>query len=315
MVTQDAPKYPTRERVYQNHHLDSTRWDTVRLRDDDIVISTSYKAGTTWMQTIVANLLYPSGDIPGAITEISAWVDMRVEPLADVLAGIEAQTHRRFLKTHLALDGLPYTRNVKYIVVGRDPRDVFMSLYNHYSNHTPEMHVRINEVPGRVGPPLPHCPQDINWLWRQWISFGWFAWENDGWPYWSHLHHAKAWWAHRHLPNILFVHYNDLKTDLEGEIRRVAEYLGIDVPLRDWPRVVDAATFTTMKKNAEAIMPSGGDSFIGGARQFIYKGTNERWRGVLSEAELALYPLAMERTLTPEAAAWLERGRFRGHHP
>ena len=37
-----------RSRIYQNHHLDSTRWDKFIPRPDDIVITTSYKAGTTW---------------------------------------------------------------------------------------------------------------------------------------------------------------------------------------------------------------------------------------------------------------------------
>ena len=47
---------PERTRTYQNHHLDSTRWDAVTPRPDDIIITTAYKAGTTWTQRIVAAL-------------------------------------------------------------------------------------------------------------------------------------------------------------------------------------------------------------------------------------------------------------------
>jgi aryl sulfotransferase len=300
---------PQRNRTYQNHHLDSTRWDGFRFRDDDIVISTSYKAGTTWMQTIVANLLFWDREIPGPVTEISPWIDMRIRPLEPILEALEAQEHRRFIKSHLALDGLVYRPDVQYIVVGRDARDVFMSLYNHYSGHTPLLHQLLNEVPGRVGPPIPHCPEDINWLWRQWIQFGWFEWEHDGWPYWSHLHHTRTWWDHRQLPNILLVHYNDLLADLEGEMRRVAAYLGIEPDADAWPRLVDAATFGSMKKNADKIMPNADFGWQGGAERFFYKGTNRRWESVLSDEELALYPQAVERTLSPDAAAWLEHGR------
>lgn len=49
-----AGKTPERTRTYQTHHLDSTRWDAFVPRDDDIVITTAYKAGTTWTQRIVA---------------------------------------------------------------------------------------------------------------------------------------------------------------------------------------------------------------------------------------------------------------------
>jgi aryl sulfotransferase len=302
---------PERTRVYRNHHLDSTRWDLVPGRDGDIVISTSYKAGTTWMQTIVANLLFPDGDLPGPVVTISPWIDMRVFPVEEMLPLLAAQTHRRFVKTHLALDGLPYRPEAQYIVVGRDARDVFMSLYNHYAAYTPEAMALFNHLPGRAGPELPDCPADVRWLWRQWITKGWFEWESDGWPMWSHLHHLRTWWEHRALPNVLFVHYNDLKSDLEGEMRRVAQFLDIRVPERAWPRVVEAATLAAMKKNADKIMPDMVNGmFEGGAQRFLYKGTNRRWEGVLTDDDLALYPPAMERSLAADAAAWLERGRL-----
>ena len=103
---------PRLEHVYQNHHMDSTRWNYFVPRADDIVIATSYKAGTTFTQTVVANLLFPDGNLPGPATFISPWLDMRVFPLELVLGQLEAQQHRRFMKTHLPLDGLPYYEHV-----------------------------------------------------------------------------------------------------------------------------------------------------------------------------------------------------------
>jgi len=301
---------PQRERIYQNHHLDSTRWDSVRFRPGDVVISTSYKAGTTWMQNIVAQLIFWDSEIPGPVTEISPWIGMRVRPLEPQLAMLETQAHRRFLKSHLALDGLPYREDVKYVVVGRDARDVFMSLWNHYGNYTPIMQGLLNDTPGRVGSPLPWCPEDVSWLWRQWIQLGWFEWEGDGWPFWSHLHHLKTWWEWHHLPNILLVHYNDLLADLEGEMRRVAAYLEIEPADDAWPRLVDACTFASMKQHAAKIMPGAELGFVGGTDTFFYRGTNRRWDGALSDEDLALYPEAVERTLSPEAGEWLEKGRL-----
>jgi aryl sulfotransferase len=305
----DAAERPTIRHVYQNHHLDTHRWDDFRPRDGDIVISTSYKAGTTLTQTIVMNLLYPDGDMPGPVTELSPWLDMRVSPLDETLATLEAQTGRRCLKTHLPLDGLPYFEAVRYVVVGRDPRDVFMSLVNHYGSHTSEVIEMMNTTPGRVGEPFPTYDGDIHKLWRNWITRGWFDWESDGYPYWSHLHHAKTWWEFRHLPNVRLIHYNDLRADLEGEMRSLAAWLGIEAPADRWPSMVHACRFETVKANPEKVLGDFIDkAFEGGGQTFIYKGTNGRWRDVLSAEELALYDEAKRKTLPADCARWLEEG-------
>jgi aryl sulfotransferase len=299
---------PLRSRVYQNHHLDSTRWDYFQSRSNDVVISTSYKAGTTWAQAIVAHLLFPDGDLPAPVGEMSPWLDMRTRPLELVLNGLEAQAHRRFIKTHLPLDGLPYEDGIRYLYVARDARDVFMSLWNHYSNHTDEVFLSTNNTPGRVGDEFPRLPDDIHAFWRGWMTQGWFEWESDGWPYWSHLHHVQSWWNYRHLPNIQLVHYSDMIEDTEREARRIAAFLGIEVPETAWPGIVEAVSFTEMKKRGERYAPGGGEHWKGGAQTFLHKGTNGRWRDVLSKTDLALYDAACERVLTPDCRKWLENG-------
>ena len=118
---------PQRTRVYQNHHLDSTRWDGFVPRDDDIIVTTAYKAGTTWTQRIVAALVLGPGPLPDGLNQLSPWLDARfMGPLDDMLTSLDGQTHRRFVKSHLAADGLPFYPQAKYIVVGRDTRDVFI---------------------------------------------------------------------------------------------------------------------------------------------------------------------------------------------
>ena len=51
------------DREYRNHHLDSTRWDQFVPRDDDIFVTTAYKAGTTWTQRILAALIFGPGPL------------------------------------------------------------------------------------------------------------------------------------------------------------------------------------------------------------------------------------------------------------
>ena len=301
-------KLPSRTRTYQCHHFDSTRWDYYEPRQDDIIIATSYKAGTTWMQGIIANLLFPDGNFPAPPADLSPWVDMRYVPLEVFLNSIKSQQHRRFLKTHLPLDGMRYEPGVKYVYVSRDGRDVFMSLWNHYSKMTAESRNHMNAIPGRAGEEFPPSPDDIHEFWATWIESPLFENEVGGWPYWSHLSNVQSWWDYRHVPNIVFIHYNDLLTDPAGELRRLANYLEIDVPESAWSRILDAISFESMKSKADLYAPGGGFFWEGGAKTFIHKGTNGRWRDVLTTEELAQYDALCEKALAPECRAWLENG-------
>jgi aryl sulfotransferase len=294
---------PMQVHRYQNHLIDCEPWDRYNPRAGDVVIATSYKSGTTWMQGIVAHLLFPDqGALPALL-----WPDARFAP-PETMALLEAQTHRRIVKMHLPLDGLPYYPEVRYIVVNRDARDVFMSFWNHYSNLTPAFLEMLNHLPDRVGPPLPQCSNDIHECWHNWITRGWFDWESEGYPWWGNLHHTKTWWDYRHLPNILFVHFNDLLNDLLGELVRVAYFLDISVSAEVLADVVGRVTLEAMRRKAQEEDP-GYQVFKGGAATFFYKGTNGRWQEVLSMDELALYHDAVCRVLSPDCVQWLENGR------
>jgi aryl sulfotransferase len=295
-------------RLYQNHHFDSTRWRWFETRPDDIVIATSYKAGTTWTQAIVANLLFPDSDFPDAPGRLSPWLDARTVPLETVLGTLEAQQHRRYIKTHLPFDCMPHEERLKYIYVSRDARDVFMSLWNHYSRHNDRMFAILNNLLERVGDEFPRPEGDIHDFWRNWITRGWFEDETDGWPYWSHFSNVQSWWDERHRPNILLCHFSDMLDDTENEIRRIAEFLEIEVPDSAWSGIVERVSFAEMKKDGERYAPLGGGMWKGGADTFMNKGTNGRWRDVLTTAELELYAAACDRTLTPDCRTWMENG-------
>ncbi len=301
-------------RVYRNHHLDSTRWAGFQPRDGDIIVTTSYKAGTTFTQCILASMICGGVEsLQKVEDEISPWIDARPNPiLLDALyAMIEAQDHQRFLKSHLALDGLPYFENVHYIVVARDPRDVFMSFANHYRNYTDFAYAQFNdaELPGE---PLPRAEPDIHRLWKNWITRGWFEWESEGYPFWGNLHHTQSYWDFRALPNLHFLHYADMLADLPGTIRRIAGWVGHPVTEAEVERIAGEVNFTSMKRKAIQADETAPDDepqfFEGGNATFINRGTNGRWRGVLTDEDLELYEAAKARVLTPACAAWLEQG-------
>jgi hypothetical protein len=106
------------------------------------------------------------------------------------------------------------------------------------------------------------------------------------------------------------VHYNDLLDDLDGEMRRVAAFLGIALNETPWPSLVEAATFERMQSVGGEIMPRVANLLKGGARRFFNAGTNGRWRGVLADSDLALYDAKVRATFTPGLAAWIEKGRL-----
>ena len=302
---------PTRDRAYVSYIFDSRNWDRYRPRAGDVVISTSYKSGTTWMQNILRQLVFPDAPRP-PVSAVSPWLDRQHADLDPVIAGLEAQTHRRFVKSHLPLDALPYYPEVRYIVVVRDPRDVFMSFWNHYSQYTDEQVAAING-PGLEGAPMPRCPDDIHALWALWISRGWFPWESDGWPHSGNLYHTASWWRFRHLPNIRFVHYADLLADLPGELARIAGFLGIALDAERRTAIAAAVSFEAIREDAAAAAPMPEERaraiWRHGLDTFFFKGTNGRWRDVLTPAELRLYAAAKARCLTPDCAAYLEGGR------
>ena len=310
------PSLPQRTRVYQCHHLDSTRWDGVAPRPDDIIITTSLKAGTTWTQRIVSLLVFQTPGLPNTLHWVSPWPDARfIMTKAEMQAVVESVEHRRFLKSHLAFDGLPYWKSAKYIYVGRDTRDVFMSMWNHVRAYTPLAREMLNSGENAPAQPFLEPPEDVREFWRLWMTRATYPWESDGFPYWSHHHHARTYWDFRHLPNLLFVHFNDLKADLEGEMRRIARFLEIRVPEEKWPTLADAATFASTKRDAAVLGPEMGMIFEGGADRFLFKGTNDRWRDVLKAEDLALYEAAAARSLTPELKRWLEGGASSGVVP
>lgn len=299
---------PEVTRVYQNHHIDSTRWQVFKPRPDDIVVATTQKSGTTWVQQIVSLLIFQDEDPPGPFHDLSIYVDMRLSDRQELTRQLDAQSHRRFLKTHLALDGFPFHPEVKHIFVSRDGRDMAMSLWNNYANYSQDFLDMLDQFPGRVGDPLPRPGTDIQEFLTNWLQRGWFDWEGDGYPYWSQLHVVKTWWEYRHLPNVLLVHYNDLLKDRAGQIKRIAEYLNIDMTPDYHKKITELASFESMKQRADDVIPMAKIFFDGGADVFIHKGTNGRWRDVMTAAQLTQYDKRVSELLEPDCARWLERG-------
>ena len=286
------------QREYRTMLTDTRRWDRFTARPDDIFVCSPAKCGTTWTQAIVAALVF-DGDVPGQVMELAPWIDARYEPIDAMVDRLDAQAHRRSIKTHTNADGIPWYPSVSYIVVGRDGRDAFMSLHNHMSNMRPEfvMELALSAHAEGIdlGDATPPPVEDIHEFFTWWLNDSmWFD-------------HVASFWDHRDEPNVCFVHYNDMLDDLDHEMRRIAKFLNIAIDDARWPELVGSCTFAAMKQRGDQI----GDldrAFVGGADTFLHQGTNARWRAHLTDDEVAAFERRTRELLPPDAQAWTTSG-------
>lgn len=295
-------KYPVKKQEFHSNHFDSTMWNDFKFRDDDIIISTYAKSGTTWVQQILAQLIF-NGKVGLEVAEMSPWIDLRVPPKSVKIPALEAQEHRRFFKTHLPVENLNFSPKAKYLYIGRDGRDVLWSLYNHHATANETWYGALNESPGLVGPKIEKPLDSIVDYYHEWL-------DKDGYPFWSMWDNVKSWWAIKDLPNIMFVHFNNLKRDMPGEIRKIAAFLEIAIDESKWQDILLHCSFDYMKNNATASVPLGGAFWEGGAKTFIYKGTNGRWKDILSLEESEKYEKIATEKLEPACVHWLATGEL-----
>ncbi|MET8526218.1 sulfotransferase domain-containing protein [Micromonospora sp. NPDC005172] len=288
---------------YRSDDEDSARWVGFPFRAGDIVISTRSKSGTTWMQMICALLVLGTPELPAPLSELSPWLDWLGEPRDVVYQRLAAQPHRRFVKTHTPLDGVPLDPRAHYVVVARHPLDMAVSLYHQAGNLDRARVAELTGQPAPAGPPRVRPPLAA-WL-PSWIDHEVDPRvELDSLPgvFW-HLGDA---WARRHEPNVELVHYDDLRADLGGQMRLLADRWGVAVPAGRWPDLVEAATFGRMRERADQLAPDT-LGVLRDRRAFFRRGGSGQGRDLLDPAGLARYEERARALAPPDLLAWLHR--------
>ena len=301
------------ERVrYRTFMFDSARWDEFQFRADDIVISSAPKCGTTWTQMLCALLVFQDPHFDRPLSEISPWLDQSTGKLESVLATLDAQEHRRFIKTHTPFDGLPFDERVTYLCVARDPRDVFVSMDHHAANLDLGAALRAREI--AVGNTdvdellsktlLVNRSDDVGERFRAWV-------DDDVPPQEvtsslrSTLHHADTFWKERDRDNVALLHYADLEADLVGQLERLAAVLRIDLSRPRLGELAEAAGFDEMKKRARDLAPNVDIALFRDNDAFFRRGRSGGWRTVLGSADLTHYDARVSNFASADLAVWL----------
>jgi hypothetical protein len=298
---------------YRGLPADSVHWDGFAFRPDDIVITTPPKCGTTWVQMICGLLIFQTVEFYRPMDLISPWLDTLLRPREEVVGDLEAQTHRRFIKTHTPLDGLPFEEGVTYIGAGRDPRDVAMSWDGHIANVNMETAMALRAA--AVGlddlaelfpdgpPPVIEDERDRFWAWvdQPATSATFFGLA-------STLHHLQTFWDVRDRPNVVLLRYEDLLADLEGQMRLLAERLGIQVSDELWPSLVEAATFDQMSRRPKELAPEASHELWLDTDRFFHSGTTQQWRRIITDEDLPRYVARVrECAVRTDLVEWVHR--------
>ncbi len=108
-------------------------------------VAAHVKSGTNWMIQIAHQLAFHGNGEYEHIHSVVAWPDVAMMgpmnhyaiPIEDPSVWMASPEQKRIIKTHLDFDWLPYSEDARYIIVIRDPKDVFVSSYFFFVKHGP----------------------------------------------------------------------------------------------------------------------------------------------------------------------------------
>lgn len=269
-------------------------------------MATPAKCGTTWTQRILSLLIFDSPELYAPMAHISPWLDMNTRPLDAVVAELDAQTHRRFIKSHLDYALLPHDDRVTYITVGRDPRDAGISWMHHIDNVNMDnlfaervSAVGADDLADLSPEALPDMSGSVADRFRSWI-------DDDGLS--NLVAHVRTFWEHRAEPNVVLLHYADLQRDLVGQMQYLAERLGIDRSRDRLEALAPYANFDEMKSHAAQTAPNGDQTLWKSTEEFFRSGTSGQWAELMTPDDQANYDKRIGELADAELADWLHDG-------
>ncbi len=204
--------------------------------EHDVFICTYAKSGTNWMMQIVSQLARLGQ--PTEFDHIHDLVPWPEAPMPTIRAKLNdpntyrsTPTKRRGIKTHLEADYVPYNSAAKYLVVFRDPKDVFVSSYFFGT--------------GILGVTTATFTV-ADWLKRFFAGNFLFG---------SWAEHMASYWALRDKPNIKFIQFATLKQQPTATIAEIASFLDLPLTPDQLANVVRQSDFAYMKSIHDKFEP------------------------------------------------------------
>lgn len=295
-------------RQYREHAADNARWEGFEFRPGDIVISTPSKSGTTWTQLLVALLIFDGPDLPAPLGALSPWMDHFVQPVQQVHAALAAQTHRRFIKTHTPLDGIPLRDEVRYVCVGRDPRDAVVSMAHHRANLDRRRYEDLVDAvrPPDIEAPPPSVDRTIEEDFDRFLDR-----PDEPFPAWTiqfFAHHYQTFWDHRDDANVALFHFSDYLADLPREVARLGAHLGLDIDRSHAERLAVHASIDNARGRAAQVAPEANLAIWTRPERFFRSGSSGEWREHMTAAQQAKYDALAADLLPPDLATWVHAG-------
>ena len=256
-------------------------------RASDILITTAPKAGTTWMQQILHQLRSGGDDSFTSIYDVVPWLEYprRDKTWQEVLKEYDELPDPRIFKTHCTWSQTPGNDRVRIILTSRDPRDCCVSFYHHIMDMTEE--AREEKGIGR--------PDSFDDFFEIWMDFAaWFR-------------NVQSWWPHYDDDNVLWLRYEDLKTDFEQGMDQVLEFLGWSITAEQRQRVLELCSFEWMKANSDRFTRhSGEDTHAFKKGGFIRKGRIGDHKNLLTPEHIERIMGKARQMLEPDCLAYLD---------
>ena len=218
--------------------MNSTVWNSFAFRDDDIVVATYAKSGTTWTQQIVGQLIFQRRPERAGRRDVAL-----ARP-----ARHAARSHRAAARgadpPPLHQDP-PAARRAGVLAAGQVPlhrprrprRDV-----EHVQPPRQRQRrcgtTRSTRRPAASGRRSAAADPDIRRYFRDWL-------EQDGYPFWPSGRTSASWWAIRDLPNVQAGAFQRSEgATSQGEMRaHRRRSWTFDIAEARWPTIVEHCTF------------------------------------------------------------------------
>jgi hypothetical protein len=294
-------------RRYNEPDADNARWEGFEFRDGDVVIAAPSKSGTTWTQLLVALLVFDGPDFPEPIGKMSLWMDQRTRPVEEAHATFAAQEHRRLIKTHTPLDGVPIFEGARYACVGRDPRDAAISMLHHADNMDREAFNALLAADARPDEEQEQTPRPMLTFTERIDRFI----DGDEFPGWNLrflAHHYTTFWEQRGRENVALFHFDDYRRDLSAELQRLAAHLGIEVSGERAVELAAEAQIERVRSRATDVAPEAHLGVWKDTTRFFRSGKSGQWKDEFTPAQQERYGALVEELVPEDLAGWMHGG-------